>query len=122
MGNDIPLLGQNKTQAPKQPEAPEIIEAVTAFVVYLTPDGRVMADVDLNAPITAQRPPTFDDMYGMCANVMKDVTNTDSAMKTAQATINGQLQVQAQMQQAQQNAQIQQALAEAAKKNPGGTR
>lgn len=107
---EIPLLGQKKPEEPKAPEVPEIVPAVTAFIVYMTEDGRVLVDANLDSPIAAQRPPTFDDIYGMCSNTLKDVQNTDAAIKSANAVLNGMMQINKQMAEAQQSAQIQEAL------------
>ena len=69
---DIPVLGSDAARARNQiraQETPEVIEAVTAFIIYATPDGRYLPEFSLDAPLTVSRPPTRHDVTAGCAVV-----------------------------------------------------
>jgi hypothetical protein len=53
------------------PAAP--VEAVTAFLVYVTADGRYVLETSLDAQVTASRPPTRDEVIGACQKVADDM-------------------------------------------------
>ena len=109
------------TPAPEEPGPPAPVEVVTAFVVYLLPDSRVMVSDDLNAPLVPGRKPSGDELYYMSAIVMKDVQNTEAANMAANAVVGFQEMRMRQAMEAQQNAQLQRQL-EADARKPAGRR
>lgn len=91
-------------------EAPEIQHVQWAFIVYKTYEGETIMHHDINTPVVADRTPHPDEVHGAAANIQSDIDTMKTAGHTAQATVNGLMQVQAQMAQQQQNAMIQQQL------------
>ena len=83
----MPLLGPNGqplSEVPPEnaepvPEPTGPIEATTAFVVYLLPDGQWQVSDDLDIPLIPARKPNGDDFTGACAVVMRDVTTRETA-------------------------------------------
>lgn len=73
---DVPVLGSGAAKLREdmrtQQEAPALIDAVTAFLVYITPDGRYIMDTDLDSPVTTARTPTRHEIIAACANVSND--------------------------------------------------
>lgn len=86
---EIPALVSSAAKARQQvrqheePEGP--IEAVTAFLVYVTPEGACIMDVNIDLPLTVERPPTRHEVIGACENVKADI---DRQMATEQVTMN----------------------------------
>lgn len=74
---DVPVLGSGHAKAREQvrqaEQVPAVIEAATAFVIYVTPDGRFLPETDLDAPVTITRPPTRHDILAGCAVVAGDI-------------------------------------------------
>lgn len=90
----MPLLGPNgqpvvsgevidevdETTTNDSPEAtePEPILALTAFVVYKTADGDTVMTSDVEGTakqLTVVRPPSADEIKGMCHNTIDDVNH-----------------------------------------------
>lgn len=76
---ELPALGASAAKQREQlrisEQAPdEPIAAVTAFLVYVTPEGRYAFDPDLDRPVIAERPPTRGDIVAACTNVLTDIT------------------------------------------------
>lgn len=75
---DVPLLGQSAAKARddvrKHADEPRIIEAVTAFRVLITPDGRCLMEPDPDAEVITERAPTSHDVISACTAVITDVT------------------------------------------------
>jgi hypothetical protein len=74
---ELPALGADaakiRQQARQQEQAPdEPVAAITAFLVYLTPEGRYLMEADLDRPLTTERPPTRGDITAGCQNVLDD--------------------------------------------------
>lgn len=86
---------------PPEPELPPIPVVTTAFLVVVSSDGQTMATGDLHHQVIQSRLPSADDIYSACAVIQKDITTTESAMRTQQAMIQygQQMQQQAQAQQ-----------------------
>lgn len=65
---EVPMLGQSAAQArnaqPQEPEAPEIIDAETGFLVYRDLNGEVLVG-DLDKPVTPSREATWTDIIAM---------------------------------------------------------
>jgi hypothetical protein len=78
----------------------------TAFVVFVTREGQVVGSPDLNIPIVPDRAPSPADLYGACANILKDI----QAMESAQQAHQLQLQFAQAMAQRQQSQQVLAAL------------
>lgn len=85
----IPLLGSDAAKARSQvrqaEQVPAVIEATTAFIVYVTPDGRFLPEFNLDAAITAERPPTRHEVIAACAVIAGD---TRLQMQTEAVTAN----------------------------------
>ena len=62
---EIPLIGQSKPQQ----KDPEIIEAKTAYLVYLPKDGPAVMTYDINTPLTIERQAQPPDVIGSMAEV-----------------------------------------------------
>lgn len=92
------------TKATETQEA-EVVEAKTAFVVFIKDDGSVVMSPDLNLPIVSERQPTINEVYSACALVMKDIQNQETAVLAAQHTVNAQMQMAQRMHDAQMNQQ-----------------
>jgi hypothetical protein len=103
----IPELGKSAASArqapaaPPEPEAPKVIDAEVAFVVYRTPDGRTVFTPDLDALVSPRREPTIHDVVGMCQNSIDDARAMGTGPGIAQAVVQNMMAVQAQAQQRQ---------------------
>jgi hypothetical protein len=94
---DVPELGQSAARARQAapdadgeaplPPAPEVIHAETAFIVYRLPDGQVILNADLNAPVTVRRPPLSHDVVGMAHCVIEYIRLMGLAPATAKAVV-----------------------------------
>lgn len=72
---EVPVLGQDAArvrEGVRQQEAPQVIEAVTAFLVCITPDGRYIMETDLDVPVTADRLPTRHEVIAACQVIASD--------------------------------------------------
>lgn len=70
----------------RKESAPEVVPADTAFLVFRNAStGEIVMTHDVNAPITVNRPPTFDDVYGMMHIVLKDIVANQTATLAARA-------------------------------------
>jgi hypothetical protein len=85
---------------------PPVMEVTTAFLVFITTDGQVVAHNDISLPIKPQRLVGMDDMYGAVSNIKRDI----EAQSAAGATLNLQQQVMTQMAQQQEATRLQQHL------------
>ena len=69
-------------------ETSDALPVRTAFLVFVDEDGHALATSDLGMKITRRYLPSFDDMYGACSQVMRDIqvsaTAQNSAMMTSQ--------------------------------------
>jgi hypothetical protein len=118
---EVPNLAQGAASARKAQEeatkAPEVIEAATAFLVFITPEGMVGSTPDLNAAVTTVRQPTTDEVAYAAERLMEDLKMQKLAVMTAQQVLNASMHMQQQMRQAQESAQVQAQL----KKQPAAT-
>lgn len=95
----------HEAEAPEQngqaelPPMPEPAPAVTAFLVMVNSDGKALAYSDINTPVRMERMASLDDMYGACAQVMRDVQILQTSPIVAQQVINAQMQVAEQIKQ-----------------------
>ena len=99
----MPLLVPDGNAARKPVEQPVAeeqapIDAVTAFIVFKLPDGSTVMHHDINLPITVQRPPSRDEVKGMCSNAVDDINNQEQAMLTTQQVIGNLMQMNQQAQ------------------------
>ena len=103
---EVPLLGQ----APAGDKTPEFIEAKTAFLIYITEDGKVAVSTDLNAPIVTERAPTQNELWSAVATIKKDIETSEAAVAAAQLTVsnipNALVQFNEFMRQQMQNQQL----------------
>lgn len=66
---EVPALGSAQARLRedlRKQEAPEAAEAVTAFLIWITPDGRYVMSTDLGYPVTAGRAPTRQEVIAAC--------------------------------------------------------
>jgi hypothetical protein len=110
---EVPNLAQQAAQAraqqQEQARAPKVVEAVTAFVVYVLPDGRVGSTADLDQAITKQRDPGAEEVAYACLQVHDELQLQRTAAMTSVETINRSMQLNAQMRaqaEAQQTQQV----------------
>ena len=115
---EVPNLAQGAARAREQAqtatEAPEVLEATTAWVVFITRDGHTGSTPDLDIAITKDREPTAEEVAYGCLAVHDELAMQKAAVVTAQQTINATMQVQSQMRQQQEAAQVQASLANGA--------
>jgi len=97
--------GQYDIPAPGEP-----MDCEVAFLVIIRPDGTATGIGDINTPVRPQRQATLNDMYGAAAQVMKDVAIMQGAQMTANAVLQGQMQIAAQAQQAMQDQKLAQQI------------
>ena len=100
----MPLLGPDGTPLSEQTPAgsepvPDTgpIPCVTAYVLYMLPDGKWQVADDLNVPLVPERKPHGDDFTAGASVVLRDVQTSEVANivipNVAQAVINGQMQL-----------------------------
>lgn len=82
------------------------IEAATAFLVVVMPDGVAVAYSDVNTSLNLQREAHLNDMYAGAAQVMRDVTIMQMTQTVVQNTVAGLMQVMQAQMEAVQNQQI----------------
>ncbi|MFL4491812.1 hypothetical protein ACJ6WD_11230 [Streptomyces sp. VTCC 41912] len=88
------LTDAQREQLKKMGEEASITEeqqgtlAETAFLVIVTPDGQVLAEPDINAPIRTRRPANLDD-FQRAGHVL-----VDDAIAIKTASITGQQMMQ----------------------------
>lgn len=92
---ETPELSQSAASQRVEPEEEviDVIEARTAFLVFTTPEGNTVLTADINAPITVERPPTSHEVKGALYVVLSDFAVSETALNTAQMTINTQMQM-----------------------------
>jgi hypothetical protein len=94
---------------PETPSAP-VAQADTAFVVVTINGSVQVGTLDMAGQVTVSRQPTNDDVYGMCATVLKDVLLREGGNFTAQTTVDLQLKHAAAMQQQMETQAVQRQL------------
>lgn len=85
---DIPALGAAAAKLREQvraQESPQAVDAVTAFIVYITADGRYLTAADLDAPVTSERPPTRQEIIAACEAVSSEIKRLN---QTEEVTMN----------------------------------
>ena len=81
----VPLIGQSK------PEEPQIIEAETAFLIFVARDEngipRTLLSTDINVPVTPDHTASMDEVLGAMSVVSSDILagKTSDAMMMRQA-------------------------------------
>jgi len=109
------LLGPDgepaKAAQPDSGKEQEPIAVDTAFLVFRLPDGTTVMHHDTDLPLKVVRPPTRDEVKGMCANVISDTDNTEVAMLTTQQVLGNLMQMGQQQQQRQLTPEERAALA-----------
>ena len=140
-GNRLSLPPEPAVDAPSIQAVPDGAEfpegavaplpCVTAFIVYMLPDGRWQISDDLDVPLVPERKPHGDDFTAGCATVSRDVATQELismfaqtlgpgiVQGTAQAVLNGQMQLGKAMQEKMQNDKLAEQL-EAERKRRGG--
>lgn len=95
----VPELGQSAARARQtpsthpvepdsEPQAPEVTDVETAFLLYRLPDGQVVMDANINAAIAPRRGVVAHDVIGMANCVIEDVRLMATAPAIAQETVN----------------------------------
>ena len=97
-----------------------IIEARTAFLVLILPDGQVGLAPDINSPVVIERGPNGDEILGACHVVIKKLTTQDTAQNAAGLTVQQMQQMGQAMQKQMQDDQIKDALKKAGGVVPKG--
>lgn len=105
----VPLLGQ--AREPEAPAEPKVIKARTAFLLFIDENGQANVSDDINLPITVERKPSPDELFGALHVILKNL----NAQEAAAATMFNMMMSARAQQEANQNAQIQAALAQAEK-------
>lgn len=95
---ETPELSQAAATQRVEPEEEviDVIEAQTAFLVFTTKEGNTVLTADINTPITVERPPTSHEVKGALYVVLSDFAVSETALNTAQMTVNTQMQMAAQ--------------------------
>lgn len=75
---EVPALGSSEAKARdnlrrSQEEPDEPVAVATAFLVYITDDGRCVMDSNLSAAIIPDRAPSKHEVIGACENVINDL-------------------------------------------------
>jgi hypothetical protein len=83
----------------------------TAFLVFRLPDGTTVMHHDTDLPLKVVRPPTRDEVKGMCANVISDTNNVEVVTMTTQNVVGNLMQMGQQQQQRQLTPEERAALA-----------
>lgn len=109
------LIEESHTEEPelKHPElAGEADESThaAAFMVLITKDGHYVFEPDINAPVIPERNPTPSEIKGSLSTILMDIQSQETAIMTANATVQAQMQLTRQIQEHQQNAQMLQGL------------
>ena len=86
-------------------QAAEVVEAKTAFIVYIQEDGTTVMSPDITLNVVTDRAPMINEVYSACGVVMKDIQNQETAALATQFVMNAQMQMAAKMRDAQLNAQ-----------------
>jgi hypothetical protein len=84
---------------------------LSAFMIIIDLDGNYIFEPDINVPIVPKRKPTASEVKGAMSAILMDIQAQETAILSAQTTVNAQMQMAMQMQEAQKNAQIAQQLA-----------
>lgn len=107
---EIPLIGQNKTVQTEPEKEPEIIEAETAFLIFISKDvngiPRVLLSTDIDAAIAPEHKATMDEVLAAIHVVSSDI----QAGKNAEMLMLKQQMMARQMMEAQQNQKIMESL------------
>jgi hypothetical protein len=106
---EIPLLDGKRQQQPQQ-EA-KVQEVVTAFIVLMTKDGKVMYTPDMATPILRERPPSNEEVTMISWLVASHML----AQATAGTTANMMMNISQAVVEAQQNAALQAQIAKTKK-------
>lgn len=73
------LQGEQEAADKQAEEADDSVDAVTAFLVVVYPDGSSRASTDVNMNLTIDREANIDDMFAACSLVMRDIDATITA-------------------------------------------
>jgi hypothetical protein len=118
-------LSERQKQQEEETKEPEVIEATTAFLIYIRADnGQIVMTHDINAPVSPARAPNHDEVYGTLSVIMKDLIANQNAGLTANAVLQMQQELGRQMMQqqaAENDPRVQEALKRFQKQQqPGG--
>lgn len=93
----VPLIGQDKPE-----EEVKIIEAKTAFLVFLDENGAAKISLDINAPVTSKATATIPEVKRALSEILEEVSTQELAAKVANGIMQAQMQMAHQMQQQQE--------------------
>jgi hypothetical protein len=109
------LLGQNNL--PEEPDSEELETHefpedthMAAFMILIDLNGNYIFEPDINAIVIPKRKPTPSEVKGAMSAILMDIQSQETAIMTAQATVQTQMQMARAMSEQQQNAQIAQQL------------
>jgi hypothetical protein len=98
---EIPEIGINRV-----PEREPVVEAKTAFILYIDNKGQTQITRDLNLPIIVDHSPDPSEIWRAVAEIKKSIEAEEIALLSAQLVI-GNLQMMGRQQfDAQQSAEI----------------
>jgi hypothetical protein len=103
------LLGQKNADVAVT-STDESVEFITGYLVLVTDEGHYMFEPDINRPVTIKRQPTSSEVKGSLSAILMDIAAQETAVMSAQATVNAQMQMARQAYEQQQNAQLIQQL------------
>jgi hypothetical protein len=103
----VPDLGgsaarQRREEKQQQPDAPEILEVETAFLMYRTKDGKVILTEDLNSPVKTERQIIPEEMLTMMYIASESIKSQQTAQMTADLIMTRNMQIAQQLQAQQQ--------------------
>lgn len=81
MDDDVTEPATEETPAPEPTPTPD---ALTAFLVFVTHDGTVIATSELDNEVTIERAATIADMRRACQEVVHDINISLTSEQTAQ--------------------------------------
>jgi hypothetical protein len=91
------LIGQNKPD-----EEIKVVEAETAFLVFIEEDGTPKISLDINAPVTAKETATIPQVKRALSELLDDISTQEMAARIASGILQAQMQMAHQMQQQQE--------------------
>lgn len=111
LGPDGNPVGQETGQDGPEENGELFSRAVTAFLAWVTPEGRVLLTDDLSRPLVTERKPTLDDIIGMAANIGAEASGRRTAGMAARDVVVTQAQLAEAARQQAENAAVQDLIA-----------
>lgn len=99
------LIEESHTEEPELKHAEDSTHAA-AFMILVTKDGHFIFEPDINAPVVPERNPTPSEIKGALSTILMDIQSQETAIMTANATVQAQMQLTRQIQEQAQNQQM----------------